>query len=77
MDSQDRELLLRTAKLAEDNNRRLRRVERNLFWSQIWGIVKVAIIVIPLILGYFYLEPHFGSLSGSIDQAKQILNAYQ
>ena len=76
MDSDDRELLLRTAKLAEDNNRRLRRIERNMFWSQIWGIIKVALIVVPLILGYFYLEPHLGSLGESLREAKQLMTAY-
>ena len=66
MDDDDRELLLRVAKLAEDNNRMLRRIKRSLFWGEVWGLIKIAIIVIPLIIGYLYLEPYLGPLSGTL-----------
>lgn len=73
MNPEDKELLLRTAKLAEDNNKMLQGISRTMRWSQIWGFVKIIIFVIPFIIGYFYLEPYLGSVSGSLSEFQSLL----
>ncbi|MDB5194337.1 MAG: hypothetical protein JWN50_351 [Parcubacteria group bacterium] len=77
MDPEDRELLIRTAKLSEENNRLLRSVKSTLRWNQIWGFVKVLIIIVPFIIGYIFLQPYLGSIGSSgTSSIKDLLNAY-
>jgi hypothetical protein len=72
MSPDERDLLESTLKLAKENNRMLRDIKRSLFWSRLWGVLKVLIIVVPFIIGYLYLEPHFGSLSDSFKQVEEM-----
>lgn len=70
MNPEERELLERLAKMAEENNRMLRNVHSIVRWGQFWGFIKIAIIVIPLIIGYFYLQPYLGPIGRSFEQMK-------
>jgi hypothetical protein len=55
---EEKQLLQRTLKLAEENSRILRKMERRAKLAALWGFVKLLIIVVPLVIGYLYLEPH-------------------
>lgn len=51
-------------KISEENNREIKEikkmvkdVKRSLFWSKVWSILKILIIVVPIILGIIYLPP--------------------
>jgi hypothetical protein len=59
--------------LLVENNKILRQMRRNARWSALWGTVKFFIIVIPLIVGYLYLEPYLGPLGKTLQQAEQII----
>ncbi|MEX2014209.1 MAG: hypothetical protein WD896_02540 [Parcubacteria group bacterium] len=59
MNPEDRVLLERSLKLVEENNHILRKMQRTARWAIIWGFIKVALIVVPLVIGYLYLEPFF------------------
>jgi hypothetical protein len=55
---EEKQLLQRTLRLAEENSSILRKMERRARWATLWGFLKLLIIVIPLVIGYLYLEPH-------------------
>lgn len=77
MNPEEKRLLERTLKLSEENNQMLRGMRRFARWGILWGILKVAIIVIPIVLGYLYLEPHFGPISDTWRDAQDLLNTFK
>jgi len=52
----------------------LRRVTSFMRWSQIFGVLKILLIVIPLILGIIYLQPYFKQI---VEGYQQLLNTFQ
>jgi hypothetical protein len=74
MSPEERVLLERTLKLSEENNRILRKMQRATQWAVVWGFIKIAIIVVPLVLGYFYLEPYLGQALDNFNSLKELLN---
>jgi hypothetical protein len=76
MSPDEREMLERSLKLSLENNRMLRDIKRSLFWNRVWSWTRVIILVVPLIVGYFYLEPHFGSISDSAKQAFELYKSF-
>ena len=77
MNPEERRLLERTLKLSEENNEILRSLRRKFRWAILWGIIKFVIIVIPLIIGYLYLEPYFGSVGETFREARQVLEIFR
>jgi hypothetical protein len=77
MNPEERRLLERTLKLSEENNQMLKRMRRFARWGIVWGVLKIAIIFVPIILGYLYLEPHFGPISDTWKQAQGIINTFK
>lgn len=74
MNPEEKVLLERTLKLSEENNKILRKIERRARWAILWGFIKIAIIAVPLILGYFYLEPYIGQALDNFNSVKELLN---
>ena len=75
MNPEEKVLLERALKLSEENNKILRKIEKRARWSALWGFIKVAIIVVPLILGYIYLEPFFNQALENYNSIKELLNS--
>ena len=73
MTPDEKELLMRTLKLSEDNNRILVSLQRSARWQTIWGLTKVLLIVIPLVVGYIYLQPYFGSVGDLLKEYQGLL----
>lgn len=74
MNPEERQLLERSLKLSEDNNRMLKKIERRARLAFVWGFVKVLIIVIPLVASYIFLEPYFNQVKNNYDDFKNTLN---
>ena len=74
MNPEEKVLLERTLKLSEENNQILHKIERKARWAIVWGFIKVAIIVVPLILGYLYLQPFLAPAMESFKQIGELLN---
>jgi hypothetical protein len=74
MNPEDKVLLERTLKLSEENNLILRKMQRAARWALLWGFVKVLIVIVPLVLGYIFLQPFFGDLSENYGMVKDLLN---
>lgn len=60
MNPEEKDLLEKSLRLSEENNRILRNMERAARWATLWGFIKLLIIVIPLVIGYIFLQPYFG-----------------
>ena len=39
-----------------------------------WGFIKLAVIAIPLIVGYVYLEPYFKNVAESYDSVHELIS---
>jgi len=74
MSPEEKALLERTLKLSEENNRILCRMQRTARWAVLWGFIKVAIIVVPLVVGYIYLQPFFSQATENYNSVKELLN---
>ena len=74
MNPEEKVLLERTLKLSEENNRILRKMQRVASWGVIWGFIKIAIIVVPLVAGYIYLQPFLGQAMANFNSVKELLN---
>jgi hypothetical protein len=64
MNPEDRALLERSIKLSEDNNKILQKMMRAQRRATVYGFIKLLIIIVPLVVGYLFLQPY-------IDQAQE------
>jgi len=58
MSPDEKVLLERTLKLSEENNKILRNIEARARRAAIYGFIKLLIILLPFVIGYFFLEPY-------------------
>lgn len=75
MSPEEKMLLERTLKLSEENNQILRKMQKAARWAMVWGFIKVAIIVVPLVAGYIFLQPYLGQALGNFNSVKELLNS--
>jgi len=73
MNPEERRLLERSLRLAEENHRLLKRIDKRARMAMAWGLIKLAVIAIPLIIGYIYLEPYFKNVAESYDSIHEII----
>ena len=74
MNPEEKVLLERALKLSEENNQILRKIERRARWAVLWGFIKVAIIIVPLVIGYLYLQPLLDQALENFNSVKELLN---
>ena len=74
MNPEEKVLLERALKLSEENNQILRKIERRAQWAVLWGFIKVAIIIVPLVVGYLYLQPLLDQALENFKSVKELLN---
>ncbi|MBI2065695.1 MAG: hypothetical protein HYT68_01355 [Candidatus Zambryskibacteria bacterium] len=73
MDPEENRLLMRVAKLSEENNRILRKMQKAARWAILWGFIKIAIVVVPLVVGYIYLQPFFEQAIDNYNSIRDLL----
>jgi len=74
MNPEEKVLLERTLKLSEENNQILHKIERRARWAALWGFIKVAVIIVPLVIGYFYLQPFLDQALENFNSVKELIN---
>ena len=74
MSPEEKELLERALKLSEENNDILRKMQRTARWAILWGFIKIAIIIVPLVVGYIYLQPFLDQALENFNSVKELLN---
>jgi hypothetical protein len=74
MNPEEKALLLETAKLTEENNLILKKLQSATRRAAIYGFIRLAIILLPLIIGYFFLQPYLGTAAGGIKEIQSLLD---
>lgn len=74
MNPEERLLLEQTLKLSQENNKMLKKIERRARWALLWWFIKMALIIVPLVLGYLFLEPYLDQAIGNYNSARELLN---
>ena len=70
MNPEERRLLERTLKLTEENHQILQRVDARAKRAAVYGFIKLALIILPFVIGYLFLEPYF-------DEAQEQYQSFQ
>ena len=80
MSPEERELLEKTAALAEDNNKMLRSIRRSMFWSQVMSVIYWVIIIGSAIGAYYIIQPYidqmigiYGNVKGDLDSVGDLI----
>jgi len=58
MNPEERVLLEHTLKLSEENNKILRGIQSAQRRAAVYGLIKLALIIVPLVLGYVFIQPY-------------------
>ena len=74
MDSEDKALLRRTLKLSEENHQILLGMKGAARRAAVYGFIKLLLVIIPLAIGYVYLEPYFNGARESLDSFRAVLS---
>ncbi|OHB18144.1 MAG: hypothetical protein A2544_02135 [Candidatus Zambryskibacteria bacterium RIFOXYD2_FULL_43_10] len=74
MNPEEKVLLERTLKLSEENNQILRKLQRRVRWAVLWGFIKIAIIIVPLVAGYLYLQPFLEQAMENYNGLRELIN---
>lgn len=77
MNPEEKVLLERTLKLSEDNHKILKKLESRFKWAFIWGVIKVAIIIVPLVLGYLFIRPHLDEAKTDFQEIKGVFEDFR
>ncbi|SRR6056297_302084 len=79
MDQEIKKLVKKNLELTRETNEMIKYIKRYVIIQQIFGVIKIIIIVIPLILGIIYLPPllkdafqEYRDLLGLTNSASQI-----
>ncbi len=73
MNPEERHLLERSLKLAQENNEMLRSIQARARRQTIYGFIKLVIILLPFVLGYLFLEPYFNDALRNYNDIKALL----
>jgi hypothetical protein len=76
MNPDERILLERTLKLAEENNKILHKVESRAKRAAIYGFIKLVLIVLPFVIGYFLLEPYLDEAQERYSNIQELVETF-
>jgi hypothetical protein len=71
MENEIKELLEKNLAMTEEIRGLVLTVKKHIFWQQVFGLVKLLIILVPIILGLIFLPPLIGAY---LDQYKQLFD---
>jgi hypothetical protein len=74
MNPEEKVMIQRALELSEENHRMLLSLKKNMHLAMIWGFVKFFVIVVPLVISFFYLQPYLGSVGQSFIEIRHMLN---
>ena len=74
MNPEERHLLERSLKLSEENNQILKKIDRRAKRAAIYGFIKLAIVILPFVIGYFLLQPYLNQAGSTYSQLQELLS---
>ena len=79
MESDERKMLTQTLKLAEENNKLLKKMNRSIQWGRLFKMLYWVVIIGSAVGAYYFLQPLFesfketlGGFSSSMDDLQQV-----
>ncbi|MDP3985965.1 MAG: hypothetical protein U1C53_00190 [Candidatus Veblenbacteria bacterium] len=63
-----RTLLQEQIVLLKEIHAATQKTRRYIVWAQVWSLVKLAIIIVPLIVGFWFLKPYFQTAFSSYQE---------
>ncbi len=70
MEDEIKKLLKKNLEMTEDIREMVKSIKRYVVWQRVFGILKILIILIPIIIGVIYLPP---LINGFLNQYNKIL----
>lgn len=74
MTPEERQLLIQTSRLVEENNKILRKMHRAALWGRIWYIFYWTVIIGLSVGAYFYVQPYVDTVKNGIVGIQSDLN---
>jgi len=79
-DEEIKKILEENQKLVKEIHGMTKKIKSYLFWSQVFGIMKILLILIPIAIGFIYLPPLLDSLiqqyQGILESANNPVNMF-
>ena len=75
MNPEEKALLEQSLKLSEENHRILLKLQRAARWNTFWSVIKILVFILPLIAGYFYLQPYLGQAAKNYGDITNLLKS--
>ena len=75
MNPEERHLLERSVKLAQENNDMLHSIQARSRRQTIYGFIKLVIILLPFVLGYLFLEPYIDQVIDQYKEVRELFNS--
>jgi len=79
MTPEERQLLIQTNRLVEENHAMLRKMRRAALWTRAWHLLYWLIIVGISVGAYFYVQPYveklqdiYGGIAGDVDAVQSV-----
>jgi hypothetical protein len=76
MQPEEKEILKKTLELAEENNKMLHSIRRNMFWGRVMNIVYWIIIIGAAVGVYYYITPYIDSAVNAYGNMKGDLKSF-
>ena len=74
MTPEEKELLTQVAKLGEENHKILIGLQRSMRLQTIWSVIKIAVVVVPLVAGYIFIQPYLNNILGGSSIGSSLQN---
>lgn len=75
MNPEERRLLEQTLRLTEENNGILKNIQARAKRQAIYGFIKLALFILPFVLGYLFLEPYINEARDNYSGAVELLKS--
>ncbi|OHA91925.1 MAG: hypothetical protein A3J09_00240 [Candidatus Zambryskibacteria bacterium RIFCSPLOWO2_02_FULL_51_21] len=75
MNPEERHLLERSVKLAQENNEMLRSIQARARRQTIYGFIKLVIVILPFVLGYIFLQPYFDDVLRNYNSVRELFDS--
>ena len=83
MTPEERQILIQTHRMVEENNTLLRRMRRTALFGTVFRVFYWAIIIALSFGAYFFIQPYidqltgvYGGIKGSMDRVNQVKDAF-
>ncbi|PIQ68029.1 MAG: hypothetical protein COV91_06275 [Candidatus Taylorbacteria bacterium CG11_big_fil_rev_8_21_14_0_20_46_11] len=74
MTPEERQILIQTHRMVEENNHLIRKMRRAALWGRVWTILYWTVIIGASVGAYYFIQPYVEQVQGVYGGLKQDLN---